>query len=235
LRSQLQLLAELQHLDDRLHALRVERDDLPRQLQPYELACAKARRELTHLHDSIEETERQRRACERELDRFQTQLTKTQHKLRGVKTNKEYSAVLAEIETGKQHITGLEDQILELMELAEQHRQTSQQQEQRLQEAEGELADQEQRVARARETFGERIVAEEAKRQQLVQQLDAPLGATYQRVATLRGGQAVVLVQAGTCGGCHLTIQPQLVSEVRQQGRLVTCPHCQRILLWPAE
>jgi predicted nucleic acid-binding Zn-ribbon protein len=235
LRSQLRLLTELQHLDDRLHALQVERDDLPRQLQPYERACAKARQELTHLRDGIEDTERQRRASERELDSLQTQLTKTQHKLREVKTNKEYSAVLAEIETGKQRVTGLEDHVLELMELAEQHRQAYQQQEQRLREAEGELAEQEQRVAQARETLGERIGAEEAKRQQLVQQFDASLYATYQRVAMLRGGQAVVLVQAGTCGGCYLKIQPQLVSDVRQQDRLVTCPHCQRILLWPAE
>jgi predicted nucleic acid-binding Zn-ribbon protein len=59
--------------------------------------------------------------------------------------------------------------------------------------------------------------------------------AAYQRLAGVRGGQSVVHVQNGTCGGCYLKVQPQLVSEIRRQDKLVTCPHCQRMLLWPVE
>lgn len=233
--AQLRLLADLQHLDDQLRALQAARDDLPKQLQPYELAETKTRRELANLRDNIEEVERQRRACERELDSLQSQLAKTQHKLRGVKTNKEYSAVLGEIETGKQRITALEDRVLELMELAEQQHQTYQQQEQLVQVTTQELAAQKRQIEQAREALGGRIADEEAKRQHLVHECDASLYGTYQRIARLRDGQAVVLLREGTCGGCYLKIQPQLVSDIRRQDQLITCPHCQRILLWPAE
>lgn len=234
-RSQFLLLVELQRVDDRLHALQVEQHDLPRQLCSYELACTEARQELSRLRDDIDHSERQRRTLERELDSSQAQLAKTQSKLREVKTNKEYSAVLAEIDTGKQHIAALEDRVLDLMEATEHYRQEHQMQERCAQEATQELAEQERHVQQGHAAFAQQIAAEEVKRQQLVADLDTNLYATYQRLATQRNGQAVTQVRDATCGGCHLKVQPQLVSEIRQQAKLTTCPHCQRILLWPAE
>jgi hypothetical protein len=180
-------------------------------------------------------TERQRRALERELESVQTLLTKTQSKLHEVKTNKEYSAVLAEITTGKQRIVALEDQVLELMELLEQHRQSFKSQELQVHETVQVLATQRDEIQQAQEALQRQIAAEEAQRQHIVVALDAPLYTAYQRLAAQRGGQVVVQIQSGTCGGCHLKVQPQLVSEVRQQDKLIMCPHCQRMLLWPVD
>lgn len=235
MRGQFGLLIELQHLDDRLRALQHEQYGLPQKLLPYEQVCQKAREALAQLFDSVEDTERHRRTLERELDSLQTQLAKTQSKLREVKTNKEYSAVLAEIDTGKQHIAVLEDQVLDLMERAEQQRQAHQAQEQNVQEAMRDLAEQEAHTQQAHTALAQQISAEQTKRQALVDGLEANLYATYQRLLSQRDKKAVVVVQGGACTGCHLKVQPQLVSEIRQQEKLHTCPHCRRILLWPAE
>jgi predicted nucleic acid-binding Zn-ribbon protein len=234
-RDQFAILRELQRLDDRLRSLHVGQQHLPAQLQPYETACAEARQGLARLQEDIVHTERQRRALERELESAHTQLARTQSKLHDVKTNKEYSAVLAEISTGKQRIGALEDQVLDLMEVLEQHRQSLRNQEQHVHEAGQTLTVQRQEVQRIQAVLQQQIAAEEAQRQQVVAALVAPLYATYQRLVAQRGGQAVVQIQAGTCGGCHLKVQPQLVSEIRRQDKLITCPHCQRMLLWPAE
>lgn len=232
--DQFPLIAELQQLDNRLYRLKSEVEALPQQLQAYDVACAEARQMLLKLEDDIEQTERQRRALERDLDGSQAQLAKTQTKLREVKTNKEYSAVLAEIETGKQHIGAIEDQILELMERVEQYRQKYQQQKHHVHVSEQELARQAERVQQEQATLTKQAADEEATRQQLVADLSADLYATYQQLSAIRDRQAVVLMQNGACGGCHLKVQPQLISELRQQDKLITCPHCQRILLWPA-
>ena len=232
-RNQFFLLDTLQQLDDRLRTLRLEQHNLPEQLRPYQGTCAEVRQELARLHDAIEHTERQRRALERNLDGSQAQLTKTQSKLREVKTNKEYSAVQAEIDMGKARIAALEDQVLELMEHVEQYGQTSQLQNQRLQEVERELTEHEKDAERRQVALAQHIVAEEEQRQPLVSDLQAELYATYQQLVALRDGQAVVQVQDGVCGGCYLTVQPQLISEIRRQDKVIRCLHCQRILLWP--
>jgi predicted nucleic acid-binding Zn-ribbon protein len=233
--NQFVLLMALQRLDKQLRTLYAEQQQLPQRLQPYETRCTATQQSLMHLQEDSARSERQRRALERELDDLQAHLRKTQSKLHEVKTNKEYSAVLAEIDTGKQRIAALEDQVLDLMELTEQHRHNYREQEQRLQEARHELEDQSQRVQHAQQALAERITGEEAKRQQLIGDLDAQLYTMYQRLAMLRDGRAVVYIQDGTCGGCYLKVQPQLISEIRRQDKLLACPHCQRMLLWPSE
>jgi predicted nucleic acid-binding Zn-ribbon protein len=186
-----------------------------------------------HLQEDMTLSERKRRGLERELDSLQAHLHKTQSKLHEVKTNKEYSAVLAEINIGKQRIAALEDQVLELMELTERHGQNYVRQERQLQEVQHALVDQGQRVQHDQVILAERIAVEETKRQQIVDDLDTQLYALYQKIAAQRHGQAVVYVQDGTCGGCYLKVQPQLISEIRRRDKILACPHCQRILLWP--
>jgi predicted nucleic acid-binding Zn-ribbon protein len=234
-RSQFLLLVELQCLDDRLRALETEQRRLPQQLQPYEIACTEARQTLGRLQDDIEHTERQRRGLERELESLQAQLAKTQGRLHEIKTNKEYSAVLAEMAVGKQRITAIEDQVLSLMEHIEQSRYTIQMQEQHVQEAMQTFTEHSKRVQQSQQALTEQLMLEQTKRQQIVVDLDKKLYTLYHRLAVQRGSQVVVYVQNGTCGGCHLKVQPQLVSEIRQQNTLITCPHCQRMLLWPSE
>jgi predicted nucleic acid-binding Zn-ribbon protein len=231
--NQFVLLMELQRLDEQLRALHVAHRHLPQQLQPYETACVAAEQALTHLQEDRTLSERQRRALERELEGLQAHQHKAQSKLHEVKTNKEYSAVLAEINTGKQRIAVLEDQVLELMELTEQHGYNYLQQEHQLQEVRHVLADQGRRIQHEQVVLAERIAVEETKRQQLVDGLEPQLYAMYQKIAAQRHGQAVVYVQDGTCGGCYLKVQPQLISEIRRQDKLLMCPHCQRMLLWP--
>ena len=233
MRDQFPLLATLQQLDNRLDALRLKVKALPEQLQAYDAACAEVRHTLMAIEDDIERAERQRRSLEHELDRFQAQLARTQSKLHEVKTNKEYSAVLVEIDTGKQHVAALEDQILELMEAVEVQRQKCQQQAHQVQLAEQELVQQTARVQQEHAVLAKQVTTEEEARQHIVAAVAHNLYARYQQLSSIRDRQAVVFVQEGACSGCHLKVQPQLVSEVRQQDKLITCPHCQRILLWP--
>ena len=45
------------------------------------------------------------------------------------------------------------------------------------------------------------------------------------------GGVAVAGVLGGTCGGCHSSLPPQLVNEVKKRDRLHHCEFCGRFLV----
>ena len=233
MRDQLPLLVRLQQLDNRIRILTDEQQQLPQQLQPYEVAGCEAREALAVLQGDLEQAERQRRALERDLDGDQARQARTQGRLHAIKTNKEYSAVLAEIEMGKQRISALEDQVLDLMEFAEQQRQASQEYDRRVQEAVKTLEEQSNKIEQTSQALAQQITTNEAERQRIVVQLDADLYATYQKIIAQRDGLAVVQIYDDTCGGCHLMVRPQLLSDIRRQETLVQCPHCQRVLLWP--
>ncbi|MDH3598969.1 MAG: C4-type zinc ribbon domain-containing protein [Candidatus Tectomicrobia bacterium] len=233
-RDQLRFLADLQLLDNRLHTLSDKQNQLPQLLQHYEQACAEAQDLLASDHANIEEAERQRRSLERRLEDDQAQLVKTQNRLHEIKTNREYSAVLAEIDGSKQRISEIEDQVLDLMEETEQLRQAVQAHEQHMQEATRELERQMEKIETAQQEVTQQMDQCGAERQQVLTHLDADLVAAYEKVASRNGGLGAVLLADDSCGGCHLRIRPQLISDVRKQETIVTCPHCRRILLWPA-
>ena len=234
MRDQFRLLFELQHVDDCLRVLALEEHTLPQRLQAYEAACTTARQQLAQQQAAIEHSERQQRVLDRELASHQEALRKTQSKAHEVKTNKEYSAVLTEIESGKQRLEALEDQLLALMEATDQQRQAYRVQEQRVQAALQELAGQQRQLQQAQASLQRDMADEQESRQQTVATLDAKLYEQYQKMAAQHGGRAVAQLQDGVCSGCHLKVQPQLISEIRLQTQLFTCPHCRLMLLWPA-
>ncbi len=234
MRGQLVLLTALQKLDDRLRSLCRKHQALPLKLETPERAHNEACEELESVQAEIDRNERQQHDLEMGLQSAQDALDKVQHKLREVKTNKEYSAVLAEINAGKQQMMSMEDQLLQLMEQAEQKRQAKRLQEQRVRATHNVLQEQGHAVEQASEVLNQEILAEREKRRQTAVGLDAELLEVYERLSTQNGGSVVVHLKEGVCGGCHLKIQPQLVSEIRLQASLNTCPHCRLILLWPA-
>lgn len=233
--EQFRLLLELQQVDDRIRALEAEQNSLPERLQRYEAACSEARTVLGQCQTAIEQSERQQRVLERDVVTQQEAIRKTQSKAHDVKTNKEYSAILAEIELGKQRLTAIEDQLLGFMETTEQQRQAQKTQEQHVQAAAQELAVQRQQLQQAHELLQRDLTGKRTRRQQTVARLDTPLYTQYQRVASQHGGRAVTQLQDGVCGACYLKIPPQLSSEIRMQNKLFTCPHCRVLLLWPIE
>ena len=234
MRDQFRLLLALQQMDDRLRTLALEKQHLPQRLQVYEAACTAARQQLVQQQAAIEQSERQQRAYERELASHQEVLRKTQSKAYDVKTNKEYSAILAEIDVGKQRLEALEDQLLALMEATDQQRQAYRAQEKQEQAALQELAMQTRRLDQEQETLSHAMVAAQEQRQETVAAIDAKLYEQYQKVASQHGGRVIAQLQEGVCSGCHLKLPPQLVSEIRLQTQVFTCPHCRLILLWPA-
>jgi hypothetical protein len=233
-RDQFRLLLALQQVDDRLRALALQEQQLPQRLQAYEAACAAARQQLVQQQATIEQSERQQRAFERELANHQEAIRKTQSKAHEVKTNKEYSAILAEIDVGKQRLETLEDQLLALMEATDQQRQAYHVYEQQEHVAQQAFVEQRHQIQQEHETLHRTVVAEQERRRQTVAGLEAKLYEQYQKVAAQHGGRGVAQLQDGVCSGCHLKVPPQLVSEIRLQTQLFTCPHCRLMLFWPA-
>jgi predicted nucleic acid-binding Zn-ribbon protein len=233
-RDQFQLLLALQQVDDRLRALALEEQQLPQRLQAYEAACAAARQQLVQQQATIEQSERQQRVFERELANHQEAIRKTQSKAHEVKTNKEYSAILAEIDAGKQRLETLEDQLLALMEATDHQRQAYRAHEQQEYVAQQSLVEQRHQIQQEHETLRRTMVAEQERRQQTMAGLEAKLYEQYQKVTTQHGGRGVAQLQEGVCSGCHLKVPPQMISEIRLQTQVFPCPHCRLMLLWPA-
>jgi predicted nucleic acid-binding Zn-ribbon protein len=110
--GQLQLLVRLQDLESGLQRLD---EAVIAKSQEIE-ALTRTRDEMRdtiikHRREQQENLDKQRRRLESEVTEEQYKLQKAQRQLREVKTNKEYSAKLVEIERVKQKISACEDSI----------------------------------------------------------------------------------------------------------------------------
>src|SRR5919201_1005256 len=117
--AQLQTLIDLQGFDGKIAGLESEAARLPRQIEALQTALAEAKKAVETNKTKVDSTRKDLRAKEKDLEVANVKRQKLEAKLYEVKTNKEYSDVLLEIEEAKQEKAKTEEDILGLMEMQE--------------------------------------------------------------------------------------------------------------------
>lgn len=229
----LQRLSDLQALDTRLAGIERQLEAIPGRIQTIRQTYQQAKTTVDSLRTKLDAGRKEIRTKEKELDYQASQRTKCEAKLYEVKTNKEYSAVLAEIEALKVEKGRIEEEILALMEA--QERMTRE-----IGEAESRLRRQEQESTSAEAAATEELRVREVdlagvrvERESLAREIPRDLLSQYTRILRGRGGLAVAVVgQNGICSGCRVSITPQRFQEVRHSSQVLHCESCGRILFY---
>jgi len=91
-------LLALQRQDSLLMDARRKRDDIPRRKESLRLAVNQAKAELEQAKKDLEQARIARRAAEKDVEGLTADSVKLERQLHDVKTNKEYQAILHEIE-----------------------------------------------------------------------------------------------------------------------------------------
>ena len=229
----LQRLQELQALDTRIAGLERKLEVIPGRIQTIRDGYQQAKAAAEALRVKLDGVRKEVRAKERDVDVQTSQRAKSEAKLYEVKTNKEYSAVLSEMETLKVEKGRLEEEILALMEVGERLGPE-------IAEADARLTRQEQETTAQEAAATEELRALEAdlavvrvERESLARDVPRDLLAQYARILKGRAGLAVALVGSnGLCAGCRVTLTPQRFQEVRQSSQILVCENCGRFLYY---
>ena len=231
--AQLKTLIDLQGVDIRIAAHEAEAARLPKEIAAIHADIETAKKDVDAGKARLDAAKKDQRTREKDLEVVQAKRSKTEGRLYEVKTNKEYSAVLAEIEEIKQEKGRVEEEILVLME--SQERLTAD-----IKEAEGRFKARETQGKQEEAALQEKLRAVEAdlalvrtERAELARQLPAPVLADYDKLLKARGGLALAQVmKPNLCGGCRMTVTPQRLQELRAQSALLPCESCGRYLYW---
>jgi hypothetical protein len=229
----LQRLQELQVLDSRIAGLERKLEAIPVRIQGIRDALQAARAAVDAIRQKLDGARKEMRGKEKDLEYQAAQRKKLEAKLYEVKTNKEYSAVLAEIEGAKVEKGRLEEEILALMELQERLGREVVEGEARLRPQEAEARVQEAAAAEELRALEADLEAARSEREAVARDVPRDLLAQYGRLLRQRGGLAVALVGSnGTCSGCRVTLTPQRFQEVRQSSQIFVCENCGRFLFY---
>lgn len=230
--EQLQQLLELQRIDEKIERIKEEQSAIPDdvaaiedRVRQAESACAQERENLAALN-------KRRASLENDLVLLNERLKKYQRQLLSAKTNPEYQAFLREIDATKLSISKNEEDILTLMDDAEQ---LAADLSRRTDELEKEKVSSRQEIESLHARLGQLAQEHSRKteeRKELATRMGSRLIVKYERIRNGRRGRAVAVISGEVCSGCHTTLPPQFAMEIRKGDRILTCENCGRILVW---
>jgi uncharacterized protein len=231
--SNLQRLQELQVLDSRVAGLERKLEAIPIRIHGIRDGLQQAKASIEAIRAKLDGARKDIRTKEKELEYQAAQRKKLEAKLYEVKTNKEYSAVLAEIESAKVEKDRIEEEILALMELQERLGREVVEADARLRPQEAEAKVQEAAATEELRALEVDVEAARSERESVVRDVPRDLLVQYARLLKGRAGLAVALVGSnGICSGCRVTLTPQRFNEVRQSSQILVCENCGRFLYY---
>ena len=230
--EKLSLLIQLQDIDGTIRSRREEKKKLPDLLAALERRSEENKAELGRAREALETAQKDKRDRDRDLEEGAGKVEKLKARTPDIKTNKEYTALLKEIETAEQENKAIEDEILKLMEkidaAAGEIRNAESRSAQEADAIEAERKHLEESMAR----MDAALAADEQVRTDIAARVDAALLSQYQRRYVSLNGRVVVEARGEACSGCFMSIPPQIFVNVKKNAEIITCPHCHRILYY---
>jgi len=194
--------------------------------------------ELQALHDEAQSRQKGADAVELELREREEQVARLRQSLNKAKTNKEYAAILTQINTLKADNSKLEEEALRHMQAAEEIRARGEQVRERIAQAESQL-EEVKRTSAEEVARLEKMLAElRQRREEAAEEVPSEPLRTFERIASTHEGDAMAaIVIVGkkppyeyVCAGCNMSITAEHANALRTRDELRFCDCCGRIL-----
>ncbi|MHC4114433.1 MAG: zinc ribbon domain-containing protein [Planctomycetota bacterium] len=188
--------------------------------------------------EELQLTKVQSDRLELELKSRDEEIAKARASLNFAKTNKEYAAILVQLNTSKADNSKLENQILEFMKDIEAD-------EADVENIKKQIEEQKQKLEQIRKEAEAMAGKYEAEIKEIQAQWDKgandiPPGwlEIFKRVAETYDGEALSVIEqqdekpgAYSCGGCFMGITIETVNLLMTKDDIIRCPNCTRILV----
>lgn len=223
-------LVELQEVLKEIYFLEKENRELPVPVRKKRRAFEPRVHALADKEKSIEDLNHRIGQLEQDLAVNADSQKVVEEKLKVIKTQKEYDALATEKDF---LVQANEDATLEMNALKEKTVNL----ENEIVQLREDNAEQEKEIVAAETAVNESIdendkkIAEIRKKSdKMADGLDPIVLNQFEKIINHKEGVGIVSVVNDTCGGCHMVVPPQLISELYTRTKLIHCLHCSRIL-----
>ncbi|MCX6900167.1 MAG: C4-type zinc ribbon domain-containing protein [Verrucomicrobia bacterium] len=232
---EIEKLLVIQDRDKRLIQLEQQLVRIPAERVEIEERAKAAMSRLDELKLKAKLTEAERKQLENDVGSKRTQIDKWRSQQVQTKKNEEYQALAHEVANAEKEIFKIEDKELDLMERSEKLATEIKAEQQVLNDVNAQAQRQKETIGKRESAMKEEIEKLKAERAALSATVDESFLSRYERIMRHRQDVAIVPLQHGNCGGCHLQLPPQVVHQAKRSAEMVTCEQCGRILYWSGE
>jgi uncharacterized protein len=230
--EQLNLLIQLQEIDGKLRALVEQKKRMPEALANLENKRATIKADLEKSKENLVAAHKNKRDRDKDLEVGVQKVEKLKAHSSEIKNNKEYQALLKEIETAEQENKTVEDDILSLMEKIDAASAAITAAEQQAKDDEAAIQAEQRELGAAISQIEAELNSVEQARQEQVSRIQPAVLAHYQKLLLSKAGIAIAEARGEACSGCYMSIPPQVFVNVKKNESIITCPQCGRILYY---
>jgi len=230
--SDLELLLQLQVIDYDIGELERSKEYLPDMMGNLKHEITEAQNKLSAVTAELDEAKVRQKALELEVASKETELQKFQQQMMSIKTNKEYDALVGQIDSVKAGISSSESELLALIDRIAELEKLAVEYHEKVTQVEENNNKQLQILEDKISNIGDTMSGKMSDRTQISSAIPKSTLSVYERVRKGKGGTVVVVVKKRACGACYKALTPKKVQEIKKGDRIHTCDNCGRILFW---
>jgi predicted nucleic acid-binding Zn-ribbon protein len=230
-------LFKLQSVENRLRVVKAKLTRCRRNVIIQENQIRSSQNVIEAKTEEIQLTKVQSDRLELELKTGDEAVSRLRAQLNAAKTNKEYAALLTQLNTTKADSSKIETQILELLKDIETD-------EAECGEIQNQIDEQKRTLEQTRKEAGHLATKYETEIEEIQAEWDSQAQAIpaeslqiFKRVAETYDGEALAVIEqegkteAYSCGGCFMGITAESVNLLMTKDDIIRCPNCTRILV----
>jgi predicted nucleic acid-binding Zn-ribbon protein len=215
-------------------ALQAEMEQVPRQLEAVDAELEARQEKFEALRAKTRLTEAERKKIDLDVQSKQAAIARYRNQQNLTRKNEEFAALNHEIAHAEKEISALEDTELELMEAYDAGLKDVAAGQRDLTVAEEKAKQKRAELEKRQANVTAQLSGAKEKQAEAEAAVDEATLARYRRILKSKKDVAVVPIQHGACGGCHMKLTTQTVISARNSEALVACENCGRIV-YPGE
>jgi predicted nucleic acid-binding Zn-ribbon protein len=233
----LDALRDLQDIEHQIVDIRKQLQKKQNMVDAHERKISGLQKEIATAQEELRRMQLEFSALDLDVKTRTANVTKAREQLNGVKTNKEYAALLAQLNNDKADLTRAEQRAMEYMQSLEQRQAEIAAKTQQLEAEQSrreELLDQSDQT---RQSFANRLGQLEEQWKAAAAKVPADALRTFQRLSERFEGEALVKCEKThprrddyVCGGCYMSLTAEVANALLTRDEVRTCKNCGRIL-----
>jgi predicted nucleic acid-binding Zn-ribbon protein len=223
-------LIKLQKLDKEITDISLSLENIPSKIEEINEKIEASSQIITLAKERMDQNQKKRRDLEAEVKDIKEQASKYNRQLNEVKTNREYSSLLKEIEEAKQKVNDKEEEIIGEMLSADEIEEEIKNAGQNYSEAEQKFSKEKDVLQQEKKKFEAKKDKLNQEKEKLVPKIPANQVNLYLKIYKKKSGNALSPVNDEFCSLCHMRIRPQVINELKGKEKIILCENCGRIL-----
>ena len=233
--EQYHILLELQKIDIDIDEEEKKKRSSPLKIEGITKKIQELKGSLKNRHEDYKNLQLKFKRKELDLAEKSNKIDKHQGDLYGGKISdiKELKQIQKVIATYKEEKDGIEEEVLDLMEVMEDLNKSIYNSDEDLKGKEKEFKKCQEEIDLAMLVIKKNMNSLNIKRGEILSKInDSHLLKEYEILRKEKGGKAIIEVDGSICSGCYLDLPSDVIYQLQMNRKIISCPNCSRILIW---